>query len=178
MSHQFLVPTKADVAPANQAIFDNLQKALGFVPNLYAAIAYSDTALSTYLQLQNAPSSLSKKEREIINLVVSQVNDCHYCLSAHTLLGKMNGLTDEQIIEIRKGNASFSDKTAALVSFVKDATLNRGKVNTATLNTFFAAGYTQANLVDILITIADKVVMNYLHNITNVPIDFPVAPAL
>ena len=178
MSHQFLVPTKEQVAPVNQTIFDNLQKALGFVPNLYATIAYSDTALNTYLQLQNAPSSLSKKEREIINLVVSQVNDCQYCLSAHTVLGKMNGLTDDQIIDIRKGAAPFNDKTNALVSFVQAATSNKGKVNEATIDAFFAAGYTQANLVDILIVIADKVVMNYLHNITKVAIDFPVAPAL
>ena len=178
MSHQFSVPTREEVAPANQTIFDNLKKGLGFVPNLYAAIAYSDTALGTYLQLQNAPSSISKKEREIVNLVVSQVNGCDYCLSAHTVLGKMNGLTNEQVIEIRKGSSSINAKTDALVKITQDIALNRGHISPASLDAFFAAGYTQANLVDILITVADKVVMNYLHNITNVPIDFPLAPAL
>ena len=72
----FSVPTRDDVTPDNQAIFDNLKKALGFVPNLYATFAYSPTALGTYLALQNAKSSLKPKEREVINLVVSQVNDC------------------------------------------------------------------------------------------------------
>ncbi len=178
MQHQFQVPTKEQVAPANQAIFDQLQKALGFVPNLYATIAYSDTALGTYLQLQNAPTSLSKKEKEVINLVVSQVNGCRYCQSAHTVLGKMNGLTDDQIIEIRKGSALFNPKLDALVKFTITATLNRGKVDTATLEAFFNAGYTKVSLVDVLIAIADKVVMNYLHNITDVPIDFPLATEL
>ena len=96
------VPTYEQVSPANQAIFDNLKKALGFVPNLYATFAHSDTALSTYLALQNAKSSLSPKAREVINLVVSQVNTCDYCLAAHTALGKMVGFTPEQILEIRR----------------------------------------------------------------------------
>ena len=72
----FSVPTRDDVTPDNQAIFDNLKKALGFVPNLYATFAHSPTALGTYLALQNAKSSLKPKEREVINLVVSQANDC------------------------------------------------------------------------------------------------------
>ena len=76
------VPAYEQVSPANQAIFDNLKKGLGFVPNLYATFAHSDTALGTYLALQNAKSSLSPKAREVINLVVSQVNSCAYCLAA------------------------------------------------------------------------------------------------
>lgn len=68
---QFTVPTRDDVSPENQVIFDNLKAGLGFVPNLYAAIAYSTNGLGTYLQLQNAKTSLSKKEKEVVNLVVS-----------------------------------------------------------------------------------------------------------
>ena len=124
---QFTVPTRNDVSANNQAIFDNLEKGLGFVPNLYATFAYSDTALGDYLALQNRKSSLRAKEREIINLVVSQVNECEYCLAAHTALGKMNGFTDEQIIEIRSGGASFNPKFDALVKFVQATTINRGK---------------------------------------------------
>ncbi len=115
----FQVPTREQVSPNNQAIFDNLQKGLGFVPNLYATFAYSETALGDYLTLQNRKSSLKAKEREVINLVMSQVNDCLYCLSAHTALGKMNGFTDAQILEIRSGAASFDTKIDALAKFVK-----------------------------------------------------------
>jgi uncharacterized peroxidase-related enzyme len=174
----FNVPTRNEVAPANQEIFDNLQKGLGFVPNLYAAIAYSDTALGNYLHFQNAKTSLSKKEKEVINLVVSQVNGCNYCLSAHTMLGKMNGFTDDQIIELRKGSASFDPKLDALVAFAKAAAENRGNVDASVTDRFLAAGYTKGSIVDVLLVIADKIVMNYLHNITQVPIDFPVAAAL
>ena len=89
------VPTYEQVSPNNQEIFGQLKKGLSFVPNLYATFAHSETALATYLALQNAKSSLSPKAREVINLVVSQVNNCEYCLAAHTALGKMIGFTDE-----------------------------------------------------------------------------------
>lgn len=102
------VPMRAEVSSTNQALFDSLHKGLGFVPNLYATLAHSGTALGTYLALQNAKSSLNAKEREVINLVVSQFNDCHYCLAAHTALGKMHGFSDAQIIEIRRGAANFA----------------------------------------------------------------------
>jgi AhpD family alkylhydroperoxidase len=176
MTTQFSVPTREQVAPANQAIFDNLKGALGFVPNLYAAFAYSDTALGTYLQLQNSPTTFSKKEKEAINLIVSQNNECRYCQSAHTVIGKMNGFSEEQVLEIRRGSATFNSKLDSLVKLAADITLNHGKVSNQNLLTeFFAQGYTKGALVDLIVAIADKVIMNYLHNITEVPIDFPVA---
>ncbi|MEL6866305.1 MAG: carboxymuconolactone decarboxylase family protein [Bacteroidota bacterium] len=174
----FSVPTKAEVSANNQAIFNQLEKGLGFVPNLYATFAYNDTALGDYLALQNRKSSLKAKEREVINLVVSQVNDCEYCLAAHTALGKMNGFSDEQILEIRSGVAPFDAKLDALARFVKDATINRGKPNPASTDALLHAGYDKSNLIDILLVIGDKIVSNFVHGVTKVPVDFPAAPAL
>ncbi|KOY86243.1 alkylhydroperoxidase [bacterium 336/3] len=175
---QFTVPQREEVSENNQAIFDNLKSALGMVPNLYATMAYSNTGLENYLNFQNGKTSLSKKEKEVVNLVVSQVNECLYCQSAHTLLGKMNGFTEEQIIEIRQGKASFDSKLDVLAKFTKAVTLNKGKVDDLTLQTFLNAGYTKGSIVDVIIAVADKVVMNYLHNLTQIPIDFPVAVEL
>ena len=177
MTH-FTVPTRSEVSEGNQAIFDNLQKGLGFVPNLYATFAYSDSALADYLALQNRKSSLRAKEREVINLVVSQVNECLYCLSAHTALGKMNGFSEAQILEIRSGEAAFDAKLDALAKFVQDITINRGKPTAGVVENLFAAGYDRANLVDILIVIGDKITSNYFHGVTQIPIDFPVAQPL
>jgi alkylhydroperoxidase family enzyme len=75
----FTVPTRDQVSPNNQLIFDNLKSALGFVPNLYATIAYSKNGLERFLAYQNAKTSLSNKEKEAVNLIVSQVNGCIYC---------------------------------------------------------------------------------------------------
>jgi uncharacterized peroxidase-related enzyme len=172
------IPTRAEVTSTNQALFDSLQKGLGFVPNLYATLAHSETALGTYLALQNAKTSLSAKEREVINLVVSQFNDCQYCLAAHTALGKMHGFSDAQIIEIRRGGASFDPKLDALARVVRSAVSNRGRIDATTLERFHAVGYATGHLVDALVIVGDKTITNYLHAATQIPIDFPAAPSL
>jgi len=173
MSITLEVPTKETVSESNKTIFDQLEKGLGFVPNLYASYAHSETALGDYLTLQNRKSTLKAKEREVINLVVSQINECNYCLAAHTALGKMNGFTEEQILEIRTGEISFDPKLNALAQYVKESVVNRSKISEATLQRFFDAGYDKANLVDTIIVIGDKIISNFIHGATNVPIDFP-----
>ena len=175
--NKFTVPTRDEVAAANQAIFDNLTKALGFVPNLYATIAYSDNGLSRYLAYQNAKTSLSNKEKEAVNLIVSQVNNCIYFQSAHTVIGKMNGFTDEQLLDIRNAK-SENPKLNALVKLAASITKNRGKADAALVDDFYAQGYKNDNLVDLILQISDKTAMNFLHNLTQVPVDFPLAPAL
>ncbi len=172
------VPKRDEVSPANQAIFDKLKSSLGTVPNLYATLAHSENALGSYLAFQNAKSSINGKAREIVNLAVSQVNGCEYCLAAHTVIGKMSGFTDEQILEIRSGRASFDLKFDALARLVKNITVNRGHADQALVDAFFAAGWTRANLVDAIVAIGDKTVTNYLHGTTHVPVDFPAAPQL
>lgn len=173
----FNVPTREQVSPANQGLFDNLKKAIGFVPNLYAAFAHSETALGTYLGLGSAKTSFTNREKEAINLVVSQVNGCRYCQSAHTVLGKMNGFTDDEVLRIRGGRAT-DPKLDALVRLAKEITLSRGRPAAATVEAFYAAGYTKGSLVDLVVAVGDKTIMNFLHNTTQVAIDFPVAPEL
>lgn len=174
----FAVPTRDEVSANNQAIFDHMKSAFGVVPNLYATFAYNETALGDYLALQNRKSTLTGKEREIINLVVSQVNDCKYCVPAHTMLGKMNGFTDDQILEIRRAQVSFNDKYAALATFVKETAINRGRPSENSIDGFFEAGYSKANLVDVMMVIGDKIISNYLHNITQIPVDWPEVPKI
>ena len=175
---QLTAPTRAEVSENNQAIFDSLQKGLGFVPNLYAYFGKNDTALGDYLALQNRKNTLKAKEREVINLVTSQVNGCRYCQSAHTVLGKMFGFTEEQVLEIRKGGASFDEKLNALAKFVKAVVENKAKIADDVKENFFAAGYTEANMIDVVIVIGDKIISNYIHSLTGLEIDFPLAEAL
>ncbi len=174
----FTVPTKAEVSASNQAIFNQLEQGLGFVPNLYAYYAKNDTALADYLALQNRKSTLSKKEREVINLVVSEYNGCRYCQSAHTVLAGMNGFDENQILELRSGSASFDSKLDALAKFTLDIAKNQGNAKEATKEAFFAAGYSEANMIDLVIIVGDKVISNYIHNLTGFAIDFPLAKSL
>jgi AhpD family alkylhydroperoxidase len=145
---------------------------------LYAYYAKNETALGDYLTFQNRKSTLKAKEREVINLVTSQINGCRYCQSAHTVLGKMNGFTEDQIIELRKGSASFDPKIDSLVKFTASMVENKGRADEASKQAFFDAGYTEANLIDVVIVVGDKTISNYIHNLTGFAIDFPIAPEL
>lgn len=174
----FNVPKREEVSNSNQAIFDNLEKALGFVPNLYATYAHSENALGNYLALSGAKTSLNAKQKEVVNLAVSQVNDCIYCLSAHTAIGKMNGFSEEQILELRAGRASFDTKLDALARLARNITENRGATSADVLDNFFNAGWTKENLIDTIVLVGDKTISNYLHRTTDVPVDFPVAQPL
>ncbi|EAS18724.1 alkylhydroperoxidase [Flavobacteria bacterium BBFL7] len=173
----FNVPQRSEVNEVNQGIFDHLEKQLGFVPNLYATYALSNHALNNYLSFSGSKTSLNNKEKEVVNLAVSEVNACSYCLAAHTAIAQMNGFTEEQILELRAGKASFQNSYNALAGLAKNITENRGKADQAVVDAFLAAGYTQGNLVDTIVLVGEKTISNYLHNTTQVPVDFPaVAP--
>jgi uncharacterized peroxidase-related enzyme len=171
------VPRRDQVSANNQDLFDNLTKTLGSVPNLYAVMAYSKTALSKYLTFQNTITSLSNKEREAINLTVSQVNHCVYCLSAHTMIARMNDFPDEEILALRRGRSS-DPKLNALVRLAQAIVLEKGNVPQETIDHFFEKGYSAEQLIDLIMQVGDKIISNYLHNLTGVPVDFPLAPEL
>ena len=174
----FEVPARDDVTEQNQQIFDDLKSKVGFVPNIYATYAYSRHALGRYLAFANAKTSLSSKEKEVVNLVTSEVNGCTYCQAAHTQIGKMNGFTDEQILELRDGRASFDVKLDALARLAGEIAEKRGNVSEDVLADFFGAGYDRENLIDVIVNVGEKATTNFLHNVTQIPIDFPVAPEL
>ncbi|WP_298420163.1 carboxymuconolactone decarboxylase family protein [uncultured Kordia sp.] len=157
----------------NLPVYDAIIKSVGFMPNLFATLGLSDNGLNRYISFQNEKSSLSNKEKEAINLIVSEVNECNYCRAAHTTIGKMNGFTDEQALELRSGQAAFDDKLNALVKLSQNIVNTRGKVLPQYLELFFNEGYNQGHLVDVILQIGEKTITNYLHNITQVPIDFP-----
>ncbi len=174
----FNVPKRDEVNSNNKVIFDQLESSLGFVPNLYATYAYSENALTNYLALNNAKTSLTAKQKEVVNLAVSQVNNCIYCLSAHTAIGKMNGFSEAEILELRAGQASFDNKLDALAKLARNITENRGAADEAVVANFLNAGWTKENLIDTIVLVGDKTISNYLHKTTNVPVDFPVAQPL
>ena len=174
----FNVPVKNEVNEINQGIFDSLENKLGFVPNLYATFAHSESALADFLALSSRKSTLNAKEKEVISLVVSQINGCSYCLAAHTAIGKMNGFTDDQILDIRQAKVSFDTKLDALAKFVKSAVINRSKPSAEATQQFLNADYTTENVIDTMVVIGEKTITNFIHGTTQIPVDFPAAPEL
>jgi hypothetical protein len=90
----------------------------------------------------------------------------------------MNGFTEEQTLELRQGKASFSEKFDALAGLAREIIENRGNISDTTLQNFFDAGYSKENLIDVIINVGEKSITNFLHNITEIPIDFPESPEL
>ncbi len=175
---KFSIPDRSELTSENQAIYDKVRSQLGFVPNIYSYLAKHSTALPDYLQFIGRKSTLSGKEREAVSLVVSEINGCKYCQSAHTALGKMNGFTDDEILLIRRNEAVFSRKINALVNLAASLTENRGKASQETIDAFFDAGYTEENFIDLTFGVADKIITNFLAQTAEVKIDFPAVTVL
>ncbi len=168
------IPNGEDLSTENKNFWIYFEERLGRVPNLYASMMHSKNALRNYYQFHTRKVSLTKKETEAIMLVVSEENQSFYCLSAHTMIGKLNGFSDEQIMQIRQGQVEFDHRLNALISFVKSVITGRQK-ELNLLENCFNAGYNQENIIDILHVIGDGYMTNYTTKVLNVPIDFPIA---
>jgi AhpD family alkylhydroperoxidase len=175
----FTTPTRDDLTPASQAVYDGVKAAFGQVPNLYAFMAHSANGLSSYLALQSAQANgtFSPVEQQAVFLAVSQVNGCDYCLAAHTFLAGKAGLSSEEILDLRRGQSN-EPRLDAIVKLTVEITKNNGRPSSESLENFFAEGFAEAALIDLTILIADKIVSNYVHNMTGIEIDWPAAPAL
>ena len=90
----------------------------------------------------------------------------------------MNGFSDDQILELRSGRASFDNKLDALARLARNITENRGVTDAEVLENFFANGWAKENLIDTIVLVGDKTISNYIHNTTEIPVDFPVASPL
>ncbi|MCI5082883.1 MAG: carboxymuconolactone decarboxylase family protein [Saprospiraceae bacterium] len=173
------VPTRDQVNEKSQAIFDNLKKQLGTVPNLYATIGYSSDTLENFLgfSAKAGKGSFSGKEIEAIKLAVSQVNECQYCLAAHTALGKMQGFTEAETQALRATTIE-DERLRAITSLAQNIATNRGHAEAEAVEQFFAQGFDEKALIDLIATITAITFTNYVHGSTKVPVDFPAAKPL
>ena len=147
--------------------------------NIFKHMANSTAALEVYVAMSGAlkHSSLSDKEREAIQLAIGQANNCHYCIDAHTAIGKMSGLTEAQTIEARKGRMS-DPKLNALVRFALAIHEKKGFVSDADVAAFKQAGYTDASVADAVACYALALYTNYFNHVNETESDFPAAPKI
>lgn len=170
------VPTRDQVDATSQGVFDDLKGALGMVPNLYAAIGYSSNALTSFLAYSDAAGKgvFNNKEVEAIKLAVSEANNCNYCKSAHTAIAKMNGYTEEEAIQLRARTIA-DPKLNAIANLAYDVAKNAGHVSGERKDAFFAQGYDEKALIDLIAVVTAVTFTNYAYGVTQVPIDFPLA---
>ncbi len=177
------IPTPATIADAPQAAqadLDQVEKQLGSVPNLFRITATSPEALKGYLGLNGALASgtLSAATRERIALTVAEVNGCDYCLATHTYLAtNMAKLTGAEIAANRRGISS-DVKANAAVRFAAEIAKERGHVSEDSLNAVREAGYSDAEIVEIVAHVALNTLTNYINSVLQTDIDFPVTERL
>ena len=175
---RFPIPSLETAPEASKPLLDAVGQQLGIVPNLFRLVGLSPNTLSGFLSLHGASSkTLDVKTRERIALAVAQVNGCDYCLSAHTYLGLNLAKIDEAEIARNRAGTSSDAKAAAAVTFAKKVTETRGKVGTSDISEVRAAGYSDAEIIDIVGVVAVNFLTNLVNNVADTDIDFPVVRA-
>jgi uncharacterized peroxidase-related enzyme len=176
------IPTPATIADAPekaQPLLEAVNKQLGVVPNMFRLISTSPQALEGYLGMSGALSkgALPPQTRERIALAVAEVNGCSYCLSAHTYLGRNLAKLDDAEITANRNGASNDPKADAAVRFAAQVARARGHVAEADLAAVRLAGYSDAQVVEIVQHVALNTWTNYVNEVFKTDIDFPVVEA-
>ena len=173
------LPTPEQVPAESKPTLDAFTRNIGFTPNMMAAFAQSPIAFNAWAALFGALSkSLDVKTRDSIGLAVSEVNGCNYCLTVHSFTAEhMAKLPADEIILARKGQATDPKRDAA-IRFARKVIQTRGQVSDADLKAVRDAGYTEANVIEIVALVAMYSLTNFFNNVFDPQKDFPaVQPA-
>jgi uncharacterized peroxidase-related enzyme len=173
------IPNREDAPAESKPILDNVDKMLGFVPNLHRLMSISPNALSGWAILMGSlAKTLDVKTRDGISLAVSEADGCDYCLAAHSFIARNLAKIPADEIELNREGRSSDPKRQAAVAFTKALIETRGKVSDAQFAAVRDAGWTDANIVEMIALTAQFLLTNFMNNAVQTPIDFPeVSPA-
>lgn len=168
-------PQETQINDKSAALLGQFRELNGGVPNLLKTLAHSSAALDGYLSFADALSKgeLSPSLAEQIALTVAKVNGCRYCASAHTALGRKQGLSSEEIALNLNAQASEPDIRAAL-QFARSIAEQRGHISDAELAAVRNAGFSDAEITEIVAHVALNSFTNFFNNTAHTDIDFPV----
>jgi len=168
------VVTNETASTEQKALLDAIRSQLGMVPNFLKVFANSPVALRAFLGLHGITSEgcLDPQTRERIALGLAQQNACEYCLSAHTAIGRKVGLSSAEI-EANRAGTSQNAKASAAVKFARSIAENTGEVTTAEITEVRNAGYSDAEIVEIITHVGMNVLTNMIGKASRIEIDFP-----
>lgn len=166
--------TNETATPEQAALFEAIQAQIGMVPNFLKVFANSPAALRAFLGLHGITNegSIDLPTRERIALALAQQNSCEYCLSAHSAIGKKAGLDNSEINANRSGSSNDS-KAAVAVKLARSLAEHSGDITTAELIEARNAGYSDADIVEIITHVGMNILTNILGKASRVEIDFP-----
>lgn len=168
----------AEAPEESAALFAAIKKAVGKVPNAYAAIGSSAPNVLAHVLHTGAvlkQGELSPLELEAINLAVSEASQCDYCLAAHSMTGKMAGYTAEQIQQIRKGGLEGNAKVDALIKFSLTLVTTSNTVSADEVAKVKAVGYSDRQILEAILAISAILFTNMVNRVNDTVLDFPKA---
>ena len=168
-----------DSAPeASKKLLEKSNKDYGMIPSMHAVLSESPQTLEAYQSLYDlfSNSSLSKEQRHVVWLTASVTNACHYCVPAHSMIASMDGFDKNIIKAIRSEKPIQDESLEALRKYTRSVVINRGNIDKADAVNMKRLGYTNQNLLDILLGVSHKVLSNYVNFLVDTPIDEPFLP--
>lgn len=168
-----LSPNQAE--PLAMECLEDAQNKLGFIPNMYSVMANSPGLLDTYIHGYNRFRELSgftPAEQEVVLLAISRENGCTYCVAAHSFLAdKMSGVPVDVTNAIRDGAPIPNARLAALHDFARTLVMKRGLPSAADVAAFLAAGYSERQILEVVLAISVKTLSNYANHLFHTPLD-------
>ena len=160
--------------PERQQLLDQIHAAFGASPNMFRAVAHAPAALRSLWGSFGALGRgvIGAQLGEQIAVAVANRNQCHYCLAAHTALGKQAGLDGDRLHAAQQGQSS-DPRTRAALQFALAIVERRGQVSDADLQAVRDAGFNDEALVEIVAHVALNLFTNYVNIVFAVPVDFP-----
>ena len=174
----FTIHTKNSAPKASKDLLEIAQAKYGFIPNLMGEMAEAPSLLKAYLTVGEAleASSLTAQEQQVVILTVSYLNECSYCMTAHSAVAKMVGLPDDEIDALREGQPMSDAKLEAMRTFTGILVEKRGWASDEDIAAFLTAGYTRAQVLEVILGIAFKTMSNFTNHVADTPIDKQFAP--
>lgn len=174
----FTIHTIDSAPAAARGTLEAARKKFGFLPNLLGELAAAPSALNAYVTLNEllAGSSLRAVEQQVVLIAASVVNGCTYCVAAHTAGLKSAGLPDDQIEALQEGRPLADNRLQALRALTIAIVDRRGRVSEGELQQFLNAGFTQEQVLEVLVGIAMKTLSNYTNHIAETPLDTQLQP--
>ena len=172
------VQTKDTAPEASKPILEQAEKAYGFIPNLLGVFAHSPAMVEAYGVLTGLfeKTDLTPTERQIVLMTNNRLNGCTYCMAAHTTISQMQKVPADVITALRNRTEIADPKLQALHVFAARINEARGYADQADVDAFLAAGYTEANILDVILGTGLKTLSNYTNHISATPVDAPFQP--
>lgn len=144
------------------------EKANGFIPNLIGLLANAPVALETYQTVSgiNARSGLSLAEREAVQITAAATHGCGFCVAGHTAVATKKAGLNEDVVNALRANARVPDaRLNAVADFTRAVIRSRGAVDDTELAAFKAAGFDDANALEVVLGVSLATLCNFANNL-------------